>query len=66
MIGADHKFVGVRHDLVAISRFASRTYRKCTLAMVALSILVGTIALLALERGGMRAIRYTPDAPGLS
>jgi succinate dehydrogenase/fumarate reductase cytochrome b subunit len=48
MIGADHKLIGVRHDLVAISQFVSRKYRKCAIAMVALSILVGTISLLAL------------------
>ena len=48
MIGTDHKFIDVRHDLVAISRFESRKYRKPALAMVTLSILVGTIALLAL------------------
>ncbi len=48
MIGADHKLVGVRHDLVAISRFVSRKYRKRAIAMVALSILVGAISLIAL------------------
>jgi hypothetical protein len=48
MISTDHKLVDVRHDLVAISRFESRKYRNHALAMVALSIRVGTIALLAL------------------
>lgn len=48
MIGTDHKLVDVRHDRVAISRFVSREHRKRALAMVALSIRVGTIALLAL------------------
>lgn len=48
MIGTNHKLVDVRHDLVAISRFVSQEYGKRALAMVALSIRVGTIALLAL------------------
>jgi hypothetical protein len=48
MIGTNHKLVDVRHDLIAISRFVSQEYAKRALAMVALSILVGTIALLAL------------------
>jgi hypothetical protein len=48
MIGTNHKLVDVRHDLVAISRFVSQEYGKRALAMVELSIRVGTIALLAL------------------
>jgi hypothetical protein len=48
MIGTDHKLAGVRHDLVAISRFVSRTYWKRATAMVALSIRVNTTVLIAL------------------
>ena len=48
MIGADHKLAGVRHDLVAVSGFVSRKHWTRAIAMLALSIRVYTIFLIAL------------------